>query len=554
MRPASAAPRDLSALRFDVPQHNGTRVELDLTELAVGVDALARGRKYLFTGRPPLAMDFVEPLQAYALTVSPQTLRSVKHALRLLWRFLDASPHLAVSSISALSEVHGTALTLWLPQAHAAEGTYRQLKTLVQFARRYHNLPELFWPTIHDRDDSIGARDLEPPSILAVFKALLLEAQAIKAMLREGNALASQGRDPRGSRIGAGSSPKRSGWHQRENHAWLVKALAVPTIVDKETFYRNRAHGLNKSNYPERQQHPGPTYLAPGQSPRATEGIVGKLRWFYPSLGDTIVFFLLFMLTTGWNESTALGLDISGDDWATTHWLQPKLKILKSFKPRSRSYQYAVALENSQWRPYQLVLYMMQITQGLRNRLLLDIADLREQIRIAPSPALQHKLADLLIRSRSPWLFHSLDNAGEVVALNASFNTHVNLALAALIERHDIRDSRGRLCAFTLSDWRNAFAAHADETSGVFGARAALNHASDVTIDRYLNQPRLRRRAYEQIRVLIRSAVSEIHAGHTVDGTTLRVLVAQGSITEQQRARIADSKNRSRVGMGCPAL
>jgi len=525
-------------------------LELDLTDLATGINSLSRARKYTFSGRPSLTADLLDPIEAYAATISSHSLKHIKHAIRLLWRFLDAHPHLDVTDIASLSDVHGTALTLWLPTANSGEQTYRQLKTLVQFARRYRNLPEVFWPTLHDRDDNARSRDLEPPSVKAVYKALIQEAQQIKAMFLDGEALASQGRDPRGSRGFPGTARRKAAWEFRENHAWLMKSLAVPTIVDKAAIRRDGGQGLNQANRRE-QAHSGPAYLAPGHSIRASRGFVGKLRWFYPSLGDTIIFFLLFMLTTGWNESTALHLDVSQPDWVATHWLQPKLKVLKALKPRSGSYQYAIALEHSQWRPYQIVCYMNRITSGLRRRLLISIDQIRAEIDRADSPELRKQLASLSARSRSPWLFHSLDNVGEVLALDAGFNAAVNSALTALILRHNIRDSTGKLCKFTTSDWRDAFAANTNAVSGPQASRASLGHASDRAIDRYLNQPRLRHDARAQVRHLFRTAFSEIRAGFLIDGSTLRLLVERGAITAEERARIAEFKNRSRVGMGC---
>jgi hypothetical protein len=529
---------------------DGMHRRLTFAEFATGISSIAGRRKYPLSPRPTLIADFVPALKMYLPTLSPKSLQSVKGALTLLWRFFDKNSDLAVQRIADLTDVHGNALVLWLSDNQKDMGTYRLLKTIVGFARAYYSLPECYWPSIHNRDDYAESRDIEPPAILAIYRALIKEAQQYKQVRREGARLAAVGRDPRGTQFAAGGYTA-SGWEHRENHAWLVEHIAAPMIVEKRDFISQGGSGLNKSNDPTRR-HPGPTYLAPGHSPRASEGIVGKLRWFYPSLCDTLLFYNIFLIGTGWNESTALNLDISTPQWASTHHLQPKIKILKAFKPRSRAHQYASSLEHSEWRPYQIICYMLEATAGLRRRLLYDIDKLKAHPQLESDPALRNRLITLLQRSKSPWLFHSLDHIGEVLALTSSFNTCVNASLNDLILRHGIRDSRGHLCKVTSSDWRDAFAANVNESErGIFSASVALGHVSRRIIHRYLNQARLRRRADAHVMTMMRGAFSEIESGRTLDGSTLRVLVQQGTITEEQRKRISDFRNRSRTGFGC---
>jgi len=216
--------------------------------------------------------------------------------LTLLWRFLDDHEHLSVSRLEDLTDIHGSALTLWLSEASLPR--YRGLKTLVVYSRRYYNLPELFWPTIHDRDESSDRTDIEPTLVRAIFKALVTEAQQIKAMFNEGKQLAAIGADPRqGRRL---RSKDATPWTVRENHAWLVRELAVPIIINRPAFLEQGASGLHQDRLRRSNHHvAGPSYLAPGHTAEATRGFVGKLRWFYPSLFDTIIFYLLFRLQPG---------------------------------------------------------------------------------------------------------------------------------------------------------------------------------------------------------------------------------------------------------------
>jgi hypothetical protein len=179
-----------------VTRRNLRSQEVDLTTLATGVARLSRNQKYRFTGRPSLVDDLLDPLRVYLPSISPDSVRSTTHGLRLLWRFLDAHEHFSVSRLSDLCDVHGGAMMLWLPTVVGGEHSYRQLCAFLRFARRYKNQSELLWPTIHDRVDSNSDDGLDPAVAARVFRALILEAQEAKAMFAEGARLASIGRDP----------------------------------------------------------------------------------------------------------------------------------------------------------------------------------------------------------------------------------------------------------------------------------------------------------------------------------------------------------------------
>lgn len=532
---------DLSSLIFNVPQADGTAPRLNFTEFATGADVAGR-RKYALSARPELMLDLLKPLKAYLRSISPRTFHNTKTALVMLWRFLDAHPHLSVSSVGELTDLHGSALYLWYPNSGGRPGTHRQLVNIVNQARRHKQLAELSWPRV-EREDEVDSRDIEPLAIKAVYRALIAEGQQIKAMFAEGELLASRGRDPRS----VNGRPGTADWDKRENHAWLIHHIALPVMVDGDEF--KRQHAFYPLSRARGHDQPGPSHLSPGLNQPA-DSIEGKLRWFYPSLFDTIVFLLLFLLASGWNLSTALNLDISKADWATTHRLNRRLKVLKAFKPRSAAYQYAISLEQSQWRPYQIVQFMLERTAGLRRKLVHDIEKL--QLLVSSDSALQPQLSDLINRSKSPWLYYSRDRIGEVAAIESGRSSqYINRCLRALIGRHDIRDSRGELCRFTASDWRDAFASNTNDAGGILFARAGLGHVANRDVGRYLNQPRLRRRADAQVINLMSHAFAELRAGLTLDGPTLRVLVQQGSITEEQRLRISDFKNRTRLGVGC---
>jgi len=93
-----------------------------------------------------------------------------------------------------------------------------------------------------------------------------------------------------------------------------MREIAGKTLADLAEFKRQRAfHGLYGGGSRSTRKH-GPHYHAP-QKKILLEGIANKMRWFHPSFYDTAIFFQLFQFAAGWNEATAMNLDISRDDW-----------------------------------------------------------------------------------------------------------------------------------------------------------------------------------------------------------------------------------------------
>jgi len=163
-RKAGHDPRAQSRLVVDVAQANGTIKRVDFTQFAFGIKVGEgdRYRKYPVTPRPLLLIDLLSPLKAYFSKRSPKTYGHTRNTLRLLWRFLDAHPHLSILRIADLTDVHGSALYRWFP-GNCHWETYRQLKSLIDFSRSYKQLPDLAWPSLpayHREPES--TRETEP--------------------------------------------------------------------------------------------------------------------------------------------------------------------------------------------------------------------------------------------------------------------------------------------------------------------------------------------------------------------------------------------------------
>ncbi len=386
---------------------------MNLTEFAEGgkrenVDPRAR-RNWPgdFRGRPGFALGLAEVFRALCPPANSEA--NFRSSCRQLLRFLDiVDPNHAVQSFEGLADSHGVELVRWTEAKGFSGSVYKQIKGLVDAARLVSGATPLFWPA-RKRDPIVHKDDIDMKAFPRLYNAVKKEAMSIKAMFREGERLADMGRDPRGEQGNSGSAE----WEQRENHAWLIEELTRDTLPTKEEFYVAGGRGLNKANNVETQKHYGPEYLAPGMTERAREGIVGKLRWFHPSYQDTAIYFWLFLLGTGWNLATAVGIDISAEEnWYEAHPQKPEFCVIHSFKGRADKHVFIPCLRKPEWHPYRIIKFMIERTAPLRRTVIKRLVEARTKLEIEGTPDMAAEVARLESMSRSPWLFHVVNKVG----------------------------------------------------------------------------------------------------------------------------------------------
>lgn len=505
-----------------------------------------------FRGRSRLIEELEPVLSERYGQASRATWKSTLHSLRCFWRYLDVdSDFLPIEDLAHVTDAHGVRFRRYVFDNGKGILVYKQMRTILQAARHYYGQRPLFWdglshPAPKDKNTP------SPEAVRALYSALKQEARSIKRMFAEGEALAAAGLDPRGEV----SEPGSAAWETRANHAWLVRALTRQFIPDKRVFTETQALGLHKPNTPD-QYHKGPTYLAPGQEERAREGIVGKLRWFFPALHDTAVFFLLFQIGTGWNMSTVCNLDVSDlEAWVEDHPIRKDLKILRSWKARAGRDQIAISLARPEFHPYGILHFMIERTQVLRATLYTEIdrieAEMAECASSARLKVLERSRDQMTVKARSPWLFLATNKIGEISAIDVT-TPHVNAVLRATIARHDLGRFADELADLTNRQFRDAWIGYAYEKSGYqwLIAQIAAGHTGPETLRRYLAQRRWRLHDERQIRVLQDAIMAEIRDRRLVDGAALRMLVQTKEITEEQRQRLDDYRMRSRLGVGC---
>ncbi|WP_417431402.1 hypothetical protein [Kiloniella sp.] len=548
-----------SPLRIFINPEKEASFEADFTAFAEGQTAenLRATNALAWTGdispRPVLINELMPVIRTRYGASPKDTVKNIRHAMRDFWRYLDHEQEaLPVLSLTDLTDAHGVRFKRWLYDKNKSATVYKTAKTLLNAARIYHDHKMLYWAGVSHKKPK-GKDTPGPEAVKKLHKALIAEAKQIKEMFEEGQRLAETGSDPRGEQSASGSAA----WHLRENHAWIVKELTQDSVAPKAWFYENQARGLNKANKVE-QDHKGPAYLAPAQEQRAREGIVGKLRWFHPSLHDTIIFLLIYQLHTGWNLSTVCALDISDEEkWCSNHPIRKDLKVLTSWKERSGSFQTAVSEIEPEYSPYQIIRFMIERTKPMRETLKHQISLLTHEIsKTAPGvqlKKLEAQKSKLEYQVKSPWLYHVVNKVGQVSAIPHSYSKHINDVIRATLSRHDLGIYAEQLEGFTTKEFRDSWIGSVYQNSGKqwLVAQMAAGHTSPETLRHYLNQTRWRKHGEKQVRKLQDAIMHEIRERRIIDGAALRILVEHGEITQEQRQRLEDYRMRTRLQTGC---
>jgi hypothetical protein len=262
----------------------------------------------------------------------------------------------------------------------------------------------------------------------------------------------------------------------------------------------------------------------------------------------------LFLMQTGWNLATVFAVDISEEaNWFEAHPQKPNLVVLHSFKNRSDLHQFAITTLQHEWRPYQILRFMIEITEPLRRTLRKRMLQVQTEFRGKVNIAVDAQLSLMESAIKSPWLFHSISEIGRVDCFRPSDSVHLNEVIRAVIKRHDLARAHPRLAGYTTSNMRDAWIGHAYSKSGydVLVARLASQHSNFRSLRHYLNRRRYREHSEAAIRKVQTAAFSEISERRPLDLTRLRLLVENGAITVEQAKRLADYRQRTRLGMGC---
>lgn len=483
-----------------------------------------------FTGRPALIEELAPHIRAIYGTSPDLTLSSVKGALRAWWRLLDKYEDLApVSSVRDFDDMHGA---LQLRDGISGENATIFLR-IVNAARDSQNISCLYWQKNERPQSNSDVPEFQ--SISRIYHELKRRVFNIFHRWEDADVLANSGVN----------------WtnrldHRAQNQPW--------TIEDIHSTYRGFAMHM---------EHPCPSQsvltehmsYSPSREAHFFEAVFGR----YPSRRDVQNIFMLFLLRTGWNGGPAINMNAEEESaYLRPHPISPDHHIVYTIKKRGNTEQVAIGLNKSALSPGNLIKALWVRTEPLR-------LELRRELKIlltcAPTREVEARIAELRRRIRSPWLYVSSRNHNEIDALD--IRTYSVDADRVSIIRNLIRHVNSSLPSgdalderMTLGDFRDAYISYAYQASGYswLVAQLAAGHSSLESLKAYLRKRRWKAHGEKKVRTFQTVFWTEIESRRIVDASVLFALVERGEITEEQRMRWLQYKDRTRVGMGCKSF
>ena len=524
-----SAPTNCLAFTSTHPKYPG---ELDLTEFAVGlIETPARARiptwTGAFSGRQKLIAELAPHIKLTFSASPVLTLFSVKTALRRWWRFFDSVDHISrVESVADLDDVHGR---MQLQEEISEDYTNTFLK-VANPARAKLGLKPLLWQKTPRSLPCVDVPSHE--QIKQVYHELKHRVMAVIQNWERADSLANAGvnwiekYDER---------PRKKIWFEGDVHA----------------SYRGLASKLN---------HPCPSVSmcrdALIDTPTAlTRDFFATVYGRYPSRPDVQNFLMLFLLRTGWNGAVALNLDASElDKCVLPHPSSRDHHIVVGIKDRGNSEQIAIGMNKWTTSPGKLLKILHERTEPLRNAL----KEKLKQLEAKSSGANRElDIAELRRRIRSPWLFVSSRKHNEIDALDIqTYGTGADRKhiLQTLID--DINGKspdKPKIQDMTLGDFRDAYISFVYESSGFSWllTQLAAGHSSLESLKSYLRNKKWKAHADGKVSMFSTALWKEIQERKVVDPAILYAMVQRGSVTEEQRQRWLQHKDRTRLGVGC---
>ena len=292
-----------------------------------------------------------------------------------------------------------------------------------------------------------------------------------------------------------------------------------------------------------------------------------------PSKHDCLFILTFLLIKTGWNEAVALNIDC--ENYLRPHMGDPDRHVLHSIKVRAGgTEQVHVGQNKEEWSPGNLVRKLIERNEPLRVLLRNQLAQLEQETkgqRLSDVQTLQ--IAQLKNRIRSPWLhvtsawggnvkgFNATDSAWRIKELIYSDITHRNFSGKVDLIRYIQGQANATLASrqqpliekITLSDLRDAYINWAYSSTGYewMMAKLAAGHTSIQAAISYLRTRALKQHGETAVRKLTTIVFDEIKTRKRLEPIFLYARVNRGSISEEQRQRWIQGKDRTRVGTGC---
>ncbi len=321
-----------------------------------------------------------------------------------------------------------------------------------------------------------------------------------------------------------------------------------------------------------------------------------------PTRAEARALFTLFILQTGWNESTALNIDVELRDQEgklkciQPNPLNPTMSILKGIdseaddsdpksqeaeesstvlapKPRAGGVIQRANSRNKQaLSPGNIILAMTRHTESLRNRLRHYRRQLEKQLEEIKLTGRTGRDIDKLIKEikqtsleiKSPWLYYTPENVAgarrrkETIAKGISSTRNDTLPIntyAKEINKRLKQNENPITEDISLRDLRDAFIAWRWMTSHSWlDAMLAAGHSNRQSLVRYLKRKQIRERHHRQFLKVSEAVWDTAVKLRVMNGTSefATVIAAKvAGVSEIQIKRWCEGKDQTYVGTGC---
>lgn len=497
-----------------------------------------------FSGRPDLIRELFPHLKILVESKSPVSVKGTVSDLRSWWRLLDTChPVLPVKKPEDIGDLHA----LLARQAGFDKDQYNFMRRLLNAYRLAHGLPQLHWEHI-PRSANNQTSLPEQRHIKALHDVVKRRVFAVMAAWPLADALAGSGQDWSGmmdQRI------EKQRWLEADVHATFRSTL---TRLKKPCASVLEIRGLIKS----------PRWVA--------DRLAELTQSLYPSKVNVHDFLCLFVIRTGWNEGTAINIDVSNNDWISINPLSPTIHTVRAIKPRGGMWQSCIGLEKTDISPGNLIRTLLKRTEPLRNQLKMNLQVLMEQRKAALEDPIQ-ATDTTLVRSldtqigklnqmiRSPWIFASggaigcLDGGNDLSGHYTSIGKKGKRYMPSLIDEANRRQPANDQipATFVASDFRDGWISFSYKISGYnwLVASLAAGHKSFETLKNYLRKRQWRAHSAKQVIGFGNHMWTEIIVHKRVEPAVLKGLVERGEVSDLQVRRWLDHKDMTRLGMGC---
>lgn len=292
-----------------------------------------------------------------------------------------------------------------------------------------------------------------------------------------------------------------------------------------------------------------------------------------PSKRDCHYILTFVLIKTGWNEAVALNID--SEDYLRPHMGDPDRHVLHAIKVRAGgTEQIHVGQNKEEWSPGNLVKKVIERSEPLRALLRKQLEEVEQQTKGQwQSDAQTLVIAQLKQTIRSPWLHATTGFTSKIEDYDPSdpgwkvkkltdrclgakaFTGKVTMIKYLQGEANAILASHGHPLTkeITLSDVRDAYISWAYSSSGFewMMAKLAAGHTSIQSAITYLRTRALKQHGETAVRQFTAIVFDEIKTQKRLDPIFLYARVNRGSVSEVQRQRWAQGKDRTRVGTGC---